>query len=53
MNLNMGIKASFNIPLISYSCAGLVTNMMCLALVFCVYRRKNILIESVNSDCTI
>lgn len=53
MNLNMGIKASFNIPLISYSCAGLVTNMMCLALVFCVYRRKDILIESVNSDCTI
>lgn len=51
MNLNMGIKASFNIPLISHSCAGLVINMMCLALVFCIYRRKDILIEGVNSDC--
>ena len=53
MNLNMGIKASFNIPLISYSCAGLVINMMCLALIFCIYRRKDILIEDVNSDCNV
>lgn len=44
MNLNLGIQADFNIPLISYGGTSLVINMMSLALALSVYRRKNILI---------
>lgn len=43
MNLNLGIKADFNIPLISYSGIGLIINMMSLAVTFSVYRRKDII----------
>ena len=43
MNLNLGIKADFNIPLISYGGSNLVINMMCLALALSIYRRKDII----------
>ncbi len=43
MNLNLGIKADFNIPLISYSGISLIINMMSLAVTFSVYRRKDII----------
>ncbi len=43
MNLNLGIKADFNIPLISYSGITLIINMMSLAVTFSVYRRKDII----------
>lgn len=43
MNLNLGIKSNVNIPFISYGRQDLILNMMCLALVLAVYRRKDIL----------
>lgn len=46
MNLNLGIQADFNIPFISYGGANLITNMICVSLVFSVYRRKNIILKS-------
>lgn len=42
MNLNLGIKADFNIPFISYGGENLIIDLMCLALVLSVYRRKDI-----------
>ncbi len=43
MNLNLGIKSNVNIPFISYGRQELILNMICLALVLSVYRRKDIL----------
>lgn len=43
MNLNLGLKTNVNIPFISYGRQDLILNMMCLALVLSVYRRKDIL----------
>lgn len=43
MNLNLGIKADFEIPFVSYGGASLIINMMCIALVLSIYRRKDIL----------
>lgn len=43
MNLNLGMKSDFNIPFISYGNSNLVMNMVCLALVLSVYRRKDVL----------
>lgn len=43
MNLNLGVKSNVNIPFISYGRQDLILNMMCLALVLAVYRRKDIL----------
>lgn len=43
MNVNFGIKSNVNIPFISYGRQDLVMNMVCLALVLSVYRRKDIL----------
>lgn len=42
MNFNLGIKANFNIPLISYGGENLIIDLICLAFVLSVYRRKNI-----------
>jgi len=50
MNFNLGLKADFNIPLISYGNINLVINMMTLALVLSIYRRKNIII---NNECKV
>ena len=44
MNFNLGIKVDINIPLISYGGINLIINMMCLALVLSVYRKKDILV---------
>jgi len=38
----IGLPAEFSIPLVSYGKVSLTINMMCLALVLSVYRRKNI-----------
>lgn len=43
MNLNLGIHSDFNLPLISYGGANLIINMMSLAVVLSVYRRKDII----------
>ena len=50
MNFNLGAKADFNIPLISYGNINLVINMMTLALVLSIYRKKNIII---NNECKV
>lgn len=42
MNVNLGIKVDCSIPFISTGKIGLMIDMICLALVFSVYRRKNI-----------
>lgn len=43
MNLGLGIQSDFNLPLISYGGANLIINMMSLAVVLSVYRRKDII----------
>lgn len=48
MNLNLWIEAGFELPFISYGGTGLIMNMVCLALVLSIYRRKDILISSDN-----
>jgi len=50
MNLNLWIEADFNISFVSYGGANLVINIMCLALILSIYRRKDILIENVKKD---
>lgn len=46
MNLNLWFEAGFELPFISYGGTGLIMNMVCLALVLSIYRRKDILISS-------
>lgn len=43
MNLNLGIQASFDIPFISYGKVNLIMDIISLALVFSIYRRKDII----------
>ena len=50
MNLGFGIIASFNLPLISTS---LIMDMMSLALVLSVYRRKDINICETKYENTV
>lgn len=44
LNLNLWIDADFNLPFVSYGGANLVINIMSLALILSVYRRKNLVI---------
>ncbi len=44
MNFNVGMKSNFNIPFISYGNSNLFVNMLCLALVLAVYRKKDLII---------
>lgn len=49
MNLNLWIEADFNLPFVSYGGANLVINMMSLALILSIYRRKDIIVfQNVN-----
>ena len=48
MNLNLWFEAGFELPFVSYGGTGLIMNMICLALVLSIYRRKDILISSSN-----
>lgn len=50
MNLNLGIKAHFNIPFVSYGGANLIINMISLALILSVYRKKDVILEESNND---
>lgn len=43
MNLNLGIKANFDIPFISYEKIGFIVDSICLAIVFSIYRKKDII----------
>jgi len=49
MNLNLGIKADFDIPFISYGKLNLVIDVMSLSIIFSIYRRKDIMLVS-NSE---
>lgn len=42
MNFNLLFDASFNLPFVTYGCGELIVNMMCLALIFAVYRKKDV-----------
>lgn len=42
INFNLLFDASFNLPFVTYGCGELVVNMMCLALIFAVYRKKDV-----------
>ena len=42
MNLNLWIESGFELPFVSYGGTGFVMNMLCLALVLSIYRRKDI-----------
>lgn len=44
MNINLGIRASFHIPFVYSAKIDLIVDMVCLALVFSVYRRKGVLV---------
>lgn len=48
MNLNLWFESGFELPFVSYGGTGLIMNMVCLALVLSIYRRKDILISSGN-----
>mgnify|MGYP000107918710 CR=1 FL=1 len=51
MNFNLIFDASFNLPFVTYGSGELIVNMMCLALIFAVYRRKDILITyDINAE---
>ena len=43
MNFNLGIKADFDIPFVSYGKINLVMDIMSLSIIFSVYRRKDII----------
>lgn len=51
MNLNLGIKADFSMPLVSYGGANLIVNMGLLALVLSIYRRKDINVQKKTVTC--
>lgn len=42
MNFNLLFDASFNLPFVTYGCGELVVNIMCLALIFAIYRKKDV-----------
>ena len=42
INFNLLFDASFNLPFVTYGCGELIVNMMCLALIFAVYRKKDV-----------
>ena len=48
MNLNLWFESGFELPFVSYGGTGLIMNMVCLALVLSIYRRKDILVSSSN-----
>ena len=52
MNINKGIQADINIPFVSYGGVYFVVNILSMALIFSIYRRKDINIyeESQKSD---
>ena len=48
INMNMWLDFSLNLPFISYGGTNLVINIMCLALILSVYRRKDIMFAQNN-----
>ena len=48
MNLNLGIKANFSIPFVSYEQNSFIIDMISLAIIFSIYRKKDITTMLVN-----
>lgn len=48
MNINMGIQANINIPFVSYEKFYFMVNILSMAIIFSVYRRKDINFEEVE-----
>lgn len=48
INLNLWIDFSFNLPFVSYGGTNLIINIICLALILSVYRRKDIMFLTNN-----
>ena len=42
MNLTIGIQINSSLPFVSYGGTGQIMNMICIAMILSVYRRKNI-----------
>ena len=49
INLNLWIDFSFNLPFVSYGGTNLVVNIMCLALILSIYRKKDLILLEQNS----
>ena len=50
MNLNLGMEANFNLPFVSYGGSSLVINMISLAIILSVYRKKDIIVILNNKN---
>lgn len=50
MNFNLIPIAALNLPFVSYGLNGLVVNMMMIAFILSIYRRKDVLTKKVNDD---
>lgn len=50
INLNLWIDFSLNLPFVSYGGANLIINIMSLALILSIYRRKDIIVKRNNFD---
>ena len=50
INLNLWIDFSLNLPFVSYEGANLIINIMSLALILSIYRRKDIIVKRNNFD---
>ena len=48
INLNLWIDFSFNLPFVSYGGTNLIINIICLALILSIYRRKDIIVLKNN-----
>lgn len=43
MNVNLAVKTSINLPLVSYGAVYFIVNMFCIGLVLSVYKRKDVI----------
>lgn len=50
MNFNMWLESDFDIPFISYGGSNLIINIMCLALILSIYRKKDIILVQNNNN---
>ena len=44
MNMNLWIDSSLNLPFVSYGRTNLIINMMSLALILSIYRKKDVML---------
>lgn len=49
MNINLGIQTTVNIPFVAYGGVYLIINIVSMALILSIYRRKDIVLKEVNN----